>query len=128
MSLHTNITHLLEATRLPVFDQHAPGQPPTPYLLVRGGAGVSRPRRLSIRSHWAAVGVSVVAVAATPDGCRHAAAHVREALTGKRPQPGQPPLQELESGPILHDGQAPADARYSITLTYRVHTPIGELP
>ena len=114
MSLHTNITRMLEATGLPVFDETAPGQPPTPYLLVRSGAGTARPRRLSIRSHWAAVDVSVVAVAATPDGCRHAAAHVRAALTGQRPEPDAPPLQELESGPILHDGQAPADVCHSI--------------
>jgi len=127
MSLHDKIAEMLRTTGLKVFVQQTPGNPPTPYLVLRDGVGVAEAHRLSIQPLWASVYVDVLAVASTPDGCRHAALLARQAIAGKRPDNNSPPLVEVDSGPVLVDGQTPADPRYSITIRYHTKVQIGAM-
>lgn len=125
MTLHERLIEILETTGIETYSHIAPGNPPTPYLILRDGLGVAEAHRLSIQPLWAAVGIDVMAVSSTEDGCRDAAKAVRSVLAGKRPEDGSPPLVALETGPVLIDGQPPADPRYSITLRYRAYAQIG---
>ena len=111
------IAAMLTAAGLRVHDTSAAGEPPTPYVITRPGIG----------PHWVRLDIDVLAVAKTVQGCRATATAIRAALTGRRPSPTASPLQELESGPVLTDGQAPADPRHSITIRYRTHVQIGAI-
>lgn len=121
------IAAMLTAAGLRVHDTSAAGEPPTPYVVARLGVGTAETHRLGIGPHWARLDIDVLAVAKTVQGCRATAAAIRAALTGRRPSPTASPLKELDSGPVLTDGQAPADPRYSITIRYRTHVQIGAI-
>lgn len=121
------IAAMLTAAGLRVHDTSAAGEPPTPYVITRLGVGTAEAHRLGIGPHWARLDIDVLAVAKTVQGCRATATAIRAALAGRRPSPTASPLKELESGPVLTDGQAPADPRYSITIRYRTHVQIGAI-
>ena len=121
------IAAMLTAAGLRVHDTSAAGEPPTPYVITRLGVGTAEAHRLGIGPHWARLDIDVLAVAKTVQGCRATASTIRAALTGKRPAPTASPLRELESGPVLTDGQTPADPRHSITIRYRTHVQIGAI-
>lgn len=121
------IAAMLTAAGLRVHDTSASGEPPTPYVITRLGVGTAGAHRLGIGPHWARLDIDVLAVAKTVQGCRATATAIRAALTGKRPSPTASPLKELESGPVLTDGQPPADPRHSITIRYRTHVQIGAI-
>lgn len=107
---------------LEAFEGLVAGEPPGPYVVVNSDAGLATPHRLSIASHSAAVTLTALAVARTPEGCRDLASWVRAALTGARPAPGLPPLREIEASPMYVDG-VEADRRYNLAVVYRIHTP-----
>ena len=121
------IAAMLTAAGLRVHDTSAAGEPPPPYVLPRPGGVTAGAHRLGIGPHWVRLDIDVLAVAKTVQGCRATATAIRAALTGRRPSPTASPLQELESGPVLTDGQAPADPRHSITIRYRTHVQIGAI-
>ena len=117
----------LTAAGLRVHDTSATGEPSTPYVITRLGIGTAEAHRLGIGPHWARLDIDVLAVAKTVQGCRATATAIRAALTGKRASLTASPLKELESGPVLTDGQTPADPRYSITIRYRTYVQIGAI-
>lgn len=121
------IAAMLTAASLRVHDTSATGEPSTPYVITRLGIGTAEAHRLGIGPHWARLDIDVLAVAKTVQGCRATASAIRAALTGKRASLTASPLKELESGPVLTDGQTPADPRYSITIRYRTHVQIGAI-
>lgn len=121
------IAAMLTAAGLRVHDTSATGEPSTPYVITRLGIGTAEAHRLGIGPHWARLDIDVLAVAKTVQGCRATATAIRAALTGKRASLTASPLKELESGPVLTDGQTPADPRYSITIRYRTHVQIGAI-
>ena len=121
------IAAMLTAAGLRVHDTSTSGEPPTPYVITRLGVGTAGAHRLGIDPHWVRLDIDVLAVAKTVQGCRATATAIRAALTGRRPSLTASPLKELESGPVLTDGQTPADPRHSITIRYRTHVQIGAI-
>lgn len=121
------IAAMLTAAGLRVHDTSAAGEPSTPYVITRLGIGTAEAHRLGVGPHWARLDIDVLAVAKTVQGCRATATAIRAALAGRRPSPTASPLRELESGPVLTDGQTPADPRHSITIRYRTHVQIGAI-
>lgn len=121
------IAAMLTAAGLRVHDTSAAGEPSTPYVITRLGVGTAEAHRLGVGPHWARLDIDVLAVAKTAQGCRATASAIRAALTGRRPSHTASPLKELESGPVLTDGQTPADPRHSITIRYRTHVQIGAI-
>ena len=121
------IAAMLTAAGLRVHDTSAAGEPSTPYVITRLGIGTAEAHRLGVGPHWARLDIDVLAVAKTVQGCRATATAIRAALAGRRPSPTASPLRELESGPVLTDGQTPVDPRHSITIRYRTHVQIGAI-
>lgn len=104
------------------FDGKPEKTPAGPYSVVYDDSGLAPTDRRARTAGVVAWTHRVIAVARTTEGLRDEVARVRNALTGRRPNPAGDLLMEISAGPVLADGPD-GDQRLSKTLTYRHHAP-----